>query len=133
MCPQLFVRSFVILSVLFSALLSKTPVSAADLAFITGNDLTDTCRAFMRITRNGRRLTDLTDSYNAGICLGAVQGANDAMVSLGKTGYCLPVGTTGDALAEVVANFLEANPQQRSEKAISLIHIAFLVAWPCKQ
>jgi hypothetical protein len=104
-----------------------------------GEGLTKVCRSYMEITRMNWKGVSGQTALEAGLCEGAVEMVYDSIVMTKHImqptedfpASCVPGETTHNALAEVVANYLEAHPEQRSQVGYTLIRRAFAEGWPC--
>ncbi len=80
--------------------------------FYTGNDLYAQCIA------------------KSAACFAYVEGIAGALAQDGNV--CMPPQLTGNKVADVVMNFLEAHPELRPASAASVGYISLQRAFPCK-
>ncbi|MBX4919991.1 hypothetical protein HJA76_09750 [Rhizobium bangladeshense] len=131
-------RTFIIAALLVS--MGGTAALSEDVSlFATGENITTACRAFRQLAQGGNQTNDAQVAYNAGRCLGQVEMVADfdaihrssIAYSVHFPKFCLPNGTNNGAIAEVVANYADSHPEQRSLAGYALIRRAMAVAWPC--
>lgn len=75
--------------------------------------------------------------YDVGYCLGLTQGVrqtmkiqNEGLPAVHRT--CFPEGITNGQGVRVVLKFLQDNPAELQEPAVSLVYRAYRLAYPCK-
>jgi hypothetical protein len=101
------------------ALLTLTAEARA--AFMDGNALHADCTSNNYVER--------------GTCLGYVEGVVDNLDeirSAQNVRRCIPDGTVGHQVVDVVVNYLREHPEGKSYAASSLVIFAVLQAWNCK-
>jgi hypothetical protein len=112
------------------------PALADGLIYLTGNDLTQYCRSFTALNRNGNKPTSVQQTYEAALCVGSVQAINDTITHSrpddAARGYCLVPGTTVGAITEVVARYLEDHPEARTDGTPAIVTVALGMRWPCR-
>lgn len=106
--------------------------------YMSGDRLVDSCRLFLVVQRNGGRTSSPRDAVGVGTCLGFIEGVLETTEIerlRGRTQYfqafCIPRGTHPNAIAEVVLQYLEANPQRRSASGYALVRFALTSSFPC--
>ena len=86
-----------------------------------GNDLLPRCQqAVEAIDKNAN------ESFNAGFCLGLVQG-----VSYASADVCTGEGVTFSQMERVVVKFLQDNPKKLNLNQSTLVQTALSKAFPC--
>ena len=121
---------------------AENPETGATI-FMTGERLTEYCRAFMLTRRQGDKGTP-QQVGDAALCLAYVEGIMDAVTSenlhieRSKSNespipICLPTQITGNTLTEVVARFLDQNPALRTFGGATLVIRALELSFPCPQ
>jgi hypothetical protein len=90
-----------------------------------GNDLLPRCQqAVEAIDRATWK--DVNESFNAGFCLGLVQG-----VSYASADVCTGQGVTFSQMERVVVKFLQDNPKKLNLNQSTLVQMALSKAFPC--
>jgi hypothetical protein len=90
-----------------------------------GNDLLPRCQqAVEAIDRATWK--DVNESFNAGFCLGLVQG-----VSYASADVCTGQGVTFSQMERVVVKFLQDNPKTLNLNQSTLVEMALSKAFPC--
>jgi hypothetical protein len=90
-----------------------------------GNDLLPRCQqAVEAIDRATWK--DVNESFNAGFCLGLVQG-----VSYASADVCTGQGVTFSQMERVVVKFLQDNPKKLNLNQSTLVEMALSKAFPC--
>jgi hypothetical protein len=105
--------------------------------YMTGEELTSHCRAFLLRIKQGNRAT-AQQASDSGLCYGFTVGVLDS-ISLeglvvspaGAPRMCLPKGFNGNTAAEIVGKFLDAHPEQRALAGYGLVRGALAEAFPC--
>jgi hypothetical protein len=91
------------------------PAQAQTLAiWITGDRLTNACRAFLTMARNKGRVNHQI-AHDSDMCFGLVSGAVDALMieeadSRRQETIYLPLGVDRKNVVEVVANYVDQRP-----------------------
>lgn len=99
-----------------------------------GNKLLARCNAVIQIMDEGKYLKD---NYNAGICVGLMQGITNLNLhyqAKEKKGalFCLPEnGIQNGQAARIVVKYLKGHPEKLQENASFLAIDAFVDAYPC--
>ncbi len=112
---------------------------AGTVAYVSGNDLAEVCRSYLTVIRENWKSTNPQLVYNAGRCTGFVTGALDALAMEGVQKphaaivprACPPKTLAMGAATEIVANFLDRQPQYRSEPGFFAVRRAIAAAYPC--
>jgi len=81
-----------------------------------------------------------TGGSNFGVCSGYIAGVRDTVKVMKiayrddeKKGYCLPENVQIIPLMQVVASFLENNPEALDQPAVGNVVFAFAAAFPCTE
>lgn len=100
------------------------------LAAQDGNKLYESCR-LAQVKQDGvsNKDFDFDDYYRVGYCDGMVQGVSEALAN--QKHFCLPKDIRFPQLTRLVADYLEAHPEQRSLKASQAAYNALLSRYPC--
>jgi len=128
-------KKLLVLVLMLFELISK-PVCAEDspprtiTIYTNGEQLTAYCRSFL-ITQRQRQGT--TQQYaDAANCYGYVTGVFDTLSEVNMLGQiCVPAGSNANSLSEVVAKFLDENPERRNQSGAELVMEAWLKSFPC--
>ena len=105
--------------------------------YMTGEQLTHDCRAFLEFRRQGGRAS-AQQGFDSAMCLAFVEGVHDAEI-LGVSpsqlapAACVPRGSNANSLAEIVANFADQNPALRGSAGYVLVKRALAQSFPCRQ
>ncbi|MGO4440313.1 Rap1a/Tai family immunity protein [Rhizobium sp. RAF56] len=127
-----------LIGVMLAGVLLAATAAHANTAYGIGEELTKNCRAYLSAVRSGWSI-DPTTALAAGQCYGYVTAVYDAVDFDGEGGLtnatlpkaCVP-NINGNALTEVVANFVDQKPELRSKAAYFLVRLAFADKFPCK-
>jgi len=90
-----------------------------------GNDLLPRCQASVT-SLDTPTWKDAHEAFNAGFCLGLVQG-----VWYASANVCTPAGVTFGQLQRVVLKFLQDNPEKLNLNQNLLAEMALSKAFPC--
>lgn len=115
------------------------PAGHGVFAHQTSEELTSHCRAFMQWRRTG--LATVQESHDAGLCYGFVMGVVDAFYFQGEPIFrtflggsiCLPEKTNARSLTEIVARFVDQNPELRHLAPVELVLRALAHSYPCQK
>ena len=91
-----------------------------------GNDLLQRCQGAVEAIDNKTTLKDVNVSFNAGFCLGLVQG-----VSYASANVCTGETVTFSQMERVVVKFLQHNPKKLSLNQSALVVKALSKEFPC--
>jgi Rap1a immunity proteins len=130
---------------LVGTIVTSSPIQAEHevASYMTGEQLTQHCRAFLETRRTTRSSPQIY--YDAALCYGFVTGVHDAVsfeelfklsppeLSPPLQPACLPFGVNANSLIEIVATFLDQNPVLRTQGAYVLVRRAFIASYPCKK
>lgn len=136
---------FVLIGLIAVILTFKSPSTYAQLPevipiYVTGEQLTRYCRSFLSMVRQENRAAGPQQAHDAGICRGLVEGILDAITleslqtskaidALARV--CLPRQLGSGAASEIVANYLEQHPEQRTQAGYVLVRRALSGSFPC--
>jgi hypothetical protein len=102
-----------------SVLLVAAP-SISHATFLDGNQLYEICGG--------------TTKVNEASCLAYIDGTTDTLEAMrwgeNKPPDCLPAGSTGKQVRDVVMQYLSSHPQDRAKPAAPLVLMAVFTAWP---
>jgi len=90
-----------------------------------GNDLLPRCQQSVEAF-DKNTLKDVHESFNAGFCLGLVQG-----VAYASADVCRGQGVTFSQMERVVVKFLQDNPEKLTLSQSALVDMALSKAFPC--
>jgi len=90
-----------------------------------GNDLLQRCQQAVEATGEAK-WKDANESFDAGFCLGLVQG-----VSYASADVCTGEGVTFSQMERVVVKFLQDNPKKLNLNQTTLVVKALSKAFPC--
>jgi hypothetical protein len=90
-----------------------------------GNDLLPRCQQAVEAI-DKTTWKDANESFNAGFCLGLVQG-----VSYASADVCTGEGVTFSQMERVVVKFLQDNPKKLNLNQSTLVQTALFKAFPC--
>jgi hypothetical protein len=90
-----------------------------------GNDLLPRCQQAVEAIDKAT-WKDVNESFNAGFCLGLVQG-----VSYASADVCTGQGVTFSQMERVVVKFLQDNPKKLNLNQSILVEMALAKAFPC--
>lgn len=90
-----------------------------------GNDLLPRCQQAVEAIDKAT-WKDANESFNAGFCLGLVQG-----VSYASADVCTGEGVTFPQMERVVVKFLQDNPKKLNLNQSTLVEMALSKAFPC--
>src|SRR5580692_6158707 len=90
-----------------------------------GNDLLPRCQQAVEAI-DKTTWKNANESFNAGFCLGLVQG-----VSYASADVCTGEGVTFSQMERVVVKFLEDNPKKLNLNQSTLVQMALSKAFPC--
>jgi hypothetical protein len=90
-----------------------------------GNDLLPRCQQAVEAIDKAT-WKDVNESFNAGFCLGLVQG-----VSYASADVCTGQGVTFSQMERVVVKFLQDNPKKLNLNQSTLVEMALSKAFPC--
>jgi hypothetical protein len=90
-----------------------------------GNDLLPRCQQAVEAIDKAT-WKDVNESFNAGFCLGLVQG-----VSYASADVCTGQGVTFSQMERVVVKFLQDNPKKLNLNQSTLVEMALAKAFPC--
>jgi hypothetical protein len=90
-----------------------------------GNDLLPRCQQAVEVIDKAT-WKNANESFNAGFCLGLVQG-----VSYASADVCTEEGVTFSQMERVVVKFLQDNPKKLNLNQSTLIVMALSKAFPC--
>jgi hypothetical protein len=90
-----------------------------------GNDLLPRCQQAVE-AMDKATWKDVNESFNAGFCLGLVQG-----VSYASADVCTGQGVTFSQMERVVVKFLQDNPKKLNCNQSTLVEMALSKAFPC--
>lgn len=110
------------------------PASAAEEPkgqyYIDGDTLTNWCRNFLLVRRQGDRGTP-EQGATGNLCRGFVLGVVDALSIQRIVAYCVPGDPIDLSLVEIVANYVDRHPELRTESGFTLTWKALAEAYPC--
>ena len=90
-----------------------------------GNDLLPRCQQAVEAI-DKTTWKNANESFNAGFCLGLVQG-----VSYASADVCTGEGVTFSQMERVVVKFLQDNPKKLNLNQSTLVQMALSKAFPC--
>jgi hypothetical protein len=90
-----------------------------------GNDLLPRCQQALEAI-DKTTWKNANESFNAGFCLGLVQG-----VSYASADVCTGEGVTFSQMERVVVKFLQDNPKKLNLNQSTLVQTALAKAFPC--
>lgn len=104
--------------------------------YVSGNNLLDWCS-----TARSSQLYYQDSSSCREFVVGVHDGVEAAMTLVSRYAelenpievLCVPSGVTAGQLAEIVTNYLRANPENRHESANYLVILALMEAYPCRR
>lgn len=109
--------------------------------YMSGTDLTDSCRAFLQLRREGS--SSGRAAFDAAKCYGFVVGIMDKTIIDAGTSFATPAGipatfctapsVNANDATEVVARFLDEHPQDRQLGGYFLVVRALGKAYPCQK
>ncbi len=126
------IRDMKAINVLFATLLFamlSTTALAQD-----GNELLRWCENSLsdeKIISSG-----VSSAFNAGLCLGMMQGITNLNVFYEQTKkslFCLPSSIKNEQAARIVINYLNEHPEKLDQDGTLLAILAFVKAFPCKK
>jgi hypothetical protein len=104
---------------------------------MTSEKLTEYCRSYLTLIRNQMK-GDAQTNFNAGLCTAYVTGLLDSEAfSAGATAspyvprLCLPRGLNSNTATEIVATFLDTQPQAREFSGYITARKALAAGYPC--
>src|SRR3974377_1969507 len=115
----------------FVLVIENSPIYAIPI-YMTGEELTKECRAFLHARRTGRWTAQ--QGFDVARCYGFVVGVLDALREeqiFELWNVCLPTNANANDLAETVALFLDQNPGTRNEAGYALVMRALAHSFPC--
>lgn len=130
--------SFLIVAIV--SLSSHASGAASVPLYVAGTDLTNQCRAFLQVRRSGNAQSS-QQAWDAAQCYGYVTGiidhfqvmeALDALPVDTGDRFCIADSVSALDATEVVANYLDANPEKRSLGGYFLVRAALSQKYPCK-
>lgn len=109
--------------------------------YMTGDELTTNCRAWLTLAKANGVSGDPQVTYRAGLCLGAVMLFYDG-ISMRKVDaanakleyhgqFCEPSNANAKDLAEIVGNYVDQHPERRQNMGYVLIDLALRDKFPC--
>jgi len=104
-------------------------IAAEVYAFIDGNDLLETCEAY---------LSDTDNAEKGNQCFGYIQGLEDAQTLFVsskhmKAIWCIPKkNITATQLVRVVTKYLQEHPEELHLSGASTAGVALIDAFPCE-
>ena len=138
------------LFLLLATLVKSTPICAQGapaetvITYQSGELLTDRCRAYLRF-RGHDPVTQEEEQqvlYDSGLCLGYVMGVVDLVRAEHEEAFktnkvapiCLPEGIIGITLTDIVARYLDQNPDLlRQLSGGEVVIVALAKTSPCKR
>lgn len=105
--------------------------------YMTGETLTSECRSFLSIMKQGGMGT-VQQTFESGYCRGYVYGILDVInyenlsVSPVLGRLCLPPGLNANTATEIVAQYVDTHPEQRTNAGYWLVRVALANAFPCQ-
>jgi hypothetical protein len=125
------------------ALIANTGTATSSdgaLVYMTGETLTQDCRAFLEFRRSGGNITTAQQAWNASQCYGFVVGILDhfgvmkalAAPPLDNLGsFCIADSVNAHDVTEVVARYLDQHPEKRNVGGYFLTRQALAEKFPC--
>lgn len=104
-----------------------------------GEELTQYCRAYMKVVIRNNGQGTVQDAFESGVCYGIVIGVfdtlsieSDSNEQLSAQRPYFPKGLMNQSLVEIVSNYLERHPELRGKVGYLLVREAFAEAFPCR-
>ena len=134
------------LFLLLATLVKSTPICAQGapaetvITYQSGEQLIKRCRAYMRFRRQDPVTQE--EIHDSGVCLGYVMGVVDLVRAEHEEAFktnkvapiCLPEGTIGVTLTDIVARYLDQNPAPFSHlSGGEVVILALANTLPCKR
>jgi hypothetical protein len=117
--------------------LAQVPESQIQI-YLTGTQITEKCRSYLSLARNGMATGSPQQAYDAGACWAFVVGVADsieheglALSPAGAADVCLPRGINASILVEMVARYADAHPAARSMSGYGLTRAALHQTYAC--
>jgi hypothetical protein len=105
----------------FSVIALITASAGVAQTFMTGNDLSQSCRGLP--LKAGSYIMGVVDTHNS------ISAAADS--TMGHIRFCVPEGATGEQLLDVVCTYVQDNPQHRHYAGSVLVWAGISAAFPC--
>jgi len=142
------IRLFLLLATLVMS--SSSPICAQEtpggtvITYQSGEQLINRCRAYLRFKRQDlvRQEEIQQVLYDSGLCSGYVMGVVDLVRAEGEQTFktnkiapiCLPEGIPGDTVTEIVAKYLDRNPDPFTHlSGGEVVIVALAKTSPCKR
>ena len=138
------------LFLLLATLVMSSPICAQEtpggtvITYQSGEQLTNRCRAYLRFRRHDPVTQEEEQQvlYDSGVCLGYVMGVVDLVRAEHEQAFktnkvapiCLPEGTIGVTLTDIVARYLDQNPAPFTHlSGGEVVIMALAKTSPCKR